>query len=244
MILATRIVAYAAAALGAIAYWTIFGDYFERGIWPLLAWYSIAGATLGLRALPVKEQVDRLPEAGLDPIMKGRVRSSLIDIGVIFAISIVAAFLAILTTGANDWGLPLLMQLLVVMAFAMGILVGLLVLMPLGLLATAIVRAAQGRPVAGGVVGIAVLLLATVAFGIVGVLALNGHSDSLFWRTRAYEAMFVVLTGIPTDTISVGSQPLAWVARAIAVAIVALIVYLVKTGFATGRAARASRRQA
>ncbi|MEO8527619.1 MAG: hypothetical protein ABI435_00915 [Pseudolysinimonas sp.] len=244
MILATRVIAYAAAVFGAIAYWTIFGNSFDRGIWPMLAWYSIAGATLGLRALPVKEQVDQLPEAGLDPIMKPRIRVSLIDLGVVIGISLVGAYLASILTGANDWVTPALIQLLVVMAVAMGILVGMLVLMPLGLLATVLVRAVEGRPVAGGVVAIAVVLLASVAFGIVTLLALDGQSGALLWRNRAIESMFVVLTGIPTDTLSVGSQPLAWVARAIAVAIVALIVYLWKTGFATGRAARASRRQA
>lgn len=237
VILVTRIVAYLSAAVGALAFIPLITDYFERGIWPLLTWYVVAGAAIGARLMPIGRQLDGLV-GGLDAVVKPRIRASLIDLGVVFGIAVVGGYLVVLISGELDqWALPLLILLLLVMAVMIGVLVGMLVIAPLGMLVGAGVRALSGKPFPGYAAAIAVMLLTVVAFAIVGGLSVGGNASVPGWLVQAYQGIVVMLTGIPNGDLHVVSQPLAWVARGLAALLVAEVLLVRWVGRSSGRAA-------
>lgn len=239
MIVVTRILAYGAAVLGTTAYPTIITRYFEAGIWPMLIAFAVAGAAIGLRIMPVGRQLETLGDGGLDAVLAPRVRSVVVDLAVVVGISLVGGYLAVLALG-GEWYLPLAMLLLIAMAIAIGLLAGMLVLAPLGMLVGVLGRALAGRPVAGSAIGIAALLLTVTAFGIVGVLAVGGDAAAWTARGRAATGILVVLTGVRIGDVAVASEPLAWTARGLAALLVVEVVFLVRTARARRRSTPAT----
>jgi len=237
VLVVTRIIAYAAAVIGATAYVPIVDRYFEAGIWQLLGWYAVAGVALGARAMPIGRQLDDLDRGGLDEVARPRIRPSVIDLIVVLALSLVGGYLAVATYGGDSY-LPVLMLFPLAIAVGVGIVVGMVVITPLGMLAGAAARGIAGKPVGGYLVGVALILLTVAGFAVVGSFALDGTPTGLTYRGRAWQGIFVVLTGIPLGDLAVGSQPLAWVARGLAALIVAEVAVVVRSGLAARRSRR------
>lgn len=239
LIVATRIVAVACAVVGSLAYVTIFDRYFEAGIWPLLTWFALAGVALGIRMLPTGPEADRVGEVGFDATVAPRVRPTLVDLGIVLGVSVVGGYLALLAFGrpATDWPMPLFMVLLLTIAVLIGLLVGMIVVVPIAMLGRALVRVLTGRPVAAASVVIATLLLTVVAFATVTGFAIDAPAGGTS-RGRAWEGILVVLTGLSAGGAVVVSQPLAWIARGLAVLIVVQVVALVRASARRRRATR------
>lgn len=216
----TRVGAYAAAFAGWYWFGTLYSGVFEDGIWPVLICYAIAGALIGLRALPTGRAFDRVLTEGFDPVMKPRMRVSGIDLAIVLGIALLGGLLS----SPDNWGFPIVMSLALVIALAVGVMVGLLVLMPFGLLAQVGSQALSGRKVALGVAGVALLLLEVVAFAVLTGFAIE---DPVGGRGRAWVGIFVVLTGRSIDEAHVVSEPLAWVARAVALLIALTVLFVV-----------------
>jgi hypothetical protein len=147
---ATRVVAIVAGAAGAAGWFPVIGARFDIGdagvrvgVAVVLTGFGVAGAALALRIIPAARRTPAL--RGIAPEVAARWRPTLLDLGILFAMSLFAAYLANTTLGGwglDAWPLPALVQLLMVFGVLAGMLVGLVVLLPIALIGRAVVRRA------------------------------------------------------------------------------------------------------
>ncbi|MEO8527623.1 MAG: hypothetical protein ABI435_00935 [Pseudolysinimonas sp.] len=232
-LVATRVLAYSAGALGSLAWIPLINQAdFDTAMWSLLVGFAAAGAILGFRlSLLSIGREDPADIAGVDRAVIRGTKPTVIDLGVLLAISVVVGEIVLIATGdANEWFLPLFVSLFLVgLAALVGIVFGMLVVSPIGMLARAASQRASGRPVATGTVIVAILLLAVITFAAVTVSALSRspgeHADL---RSEVFPAIFTVVTGIPLGGDQVGLPVLAWLARGLAVVVIIMFALLAR----------------
>ncbi|WP_251442884.1 hypothetical protein [Microbacterium sp. USTB-Y] len=117
-------------------------------------------------------------------------------------------------------GSGLLIGLLFVpLALLLGILVGMIVLWPVAVLLLALTRRGDRAP---RTILTMVLLLLVAVSGVTATLALDTHGWAPSRGSGA--AMFAVVFGLPSDAVTVRSDPMLWVTRALVALMAACVV--------------------
>lgn len=129
--------------------------------------------------------------------------------------------------GRVDWGAIPVVGLAGAMLVAFGILVGTIILIPIGSLVAQLVRGVNGEKVDARIVWGGIMLLLVVAAGTLVVLAVDTtvRPRGVLWATLP-----AVLFGIDTPDATIRSEPLLWGARAVIVALIGSVVGLVRAG--------------
>jgi hypothetical protein len=203
-------------------------------------WLLGAGALAGIASASRASLVD-------SPDSTSKFTAMFRDLGIVLAAEVVVFYIVVIvgfavgaTHDATLWYMPLLYLLLGVMGMGFGVIAGLVIVIPIGILAKAVNDRAHGRTVDPFIVILALVFLAVATFAIVGVLAIH-DTDTLQYRGRYYYDIFIVLTNAPSDTVTIVSQPLAWTARGVFIALVLLVAVAAHLGRAKQIARRVSK---
>lgn len=226
LVLGTRVLAAACILLSAWGIAGMFADehgdeLFDLGTGWMLGWLALAGLLATLRFFP------RADDPGHELVPAGAVerhaRSLLVDLALVTVVPLVVAAVASAMSPRDDvdWLVPVGVAVLAAVAWILGAVAGLLVVLPLHVLATGVRRRLTGRPVALGSTIVAVAVLGVTAGIGVGAfaVAIDGPVPRIL-------VPLVLVTGIEVPgVIEIVSQPLAWASRLLLVG-TALVLWL------------------
>jgi len=226
MLTRLRLIAFAVCLPAAIGAWLLVDGDFDVAMAVLLLPALAAGVVLSSRFYPLQlssSQTERMNAAW---------KRTMADIGWISVAYLVVLMLSAVATqvvdpDASAFPVNALIAVLAGAAALLGVLGGFITILPIVTLARSGGRLVTRRPVDAEETAAAVLLLSVGVFATSLVLATNidtGGSP----RGEAWTAIFVLITGLQSDDARIVSEPLAWVARAALLAIVASIVVLAR----------------
>lgn len=201
----------------------------------LLLWLAVgaggAGTVASFRLWPMtwftRRGEERVNRAWAQVAVDGLLVVALLVVVTVVLTAMVAAGILYPTGARADWSAVPVIALTGTILVLFGVLVGAVVLIPVGSLLTQLGRATGGKKVDARIVWGALLLLSVVAFAVLAVLAIDSEGPS---RGAIWRSLPTLLFGVETHTATIASVPALWAARAVALVIVGCVVGLLRAG--------------